>query len=152
MVKIFYTLDWCYMYKESKCGQCSSGTIKLCCTLINTCIHKFQPLVQTNWGANSITWKAQSTLCYLNKLLDQLEWNSGSNQTTNFKIRQTRSTRLIRNYKPDYSIVWHKIQLLINHIYNKFHKCSVKMSFWAKTYVVCFISIDNCRKHWKESH
>ena len=34
-------------------------------SLINTWIHKLQPLAQTKWGTNSMTWKTKSILCYL---------------------------------------------------------------------------------------
>ena len=49
-------------------------------------------------------------------------------------------------------IVRHKVQLLINRIYNKFRKkMSFENFFWAKTSVALLVSFENCRKHCKEA-
>ena len=101
MVKIIYTLDCCY---KEKCRHCSSGTIKLCCSLINTCIHKLQPLVQTKWGTNSMTWKTQSILCYVTwfkiciNFYTWIKMQIARNTYTTLKQCNTNKTKTLNNY------------------------------------------------------
>lgn len=58
LIKIFYTLDCCLKVKY----RFNSSTKKLCCSLINTWIHKLRPLAQTKWDTNSMTWKTKPIL------------------------------------------------------------------------------------------
>ena len=77
-----------------------------------------------------------------------MEYNSGSNRASNFKIRRARSARSIWNYaEHDYLPELYSTRSSYNNKISEL-KMSSNNFFWVKTSVALFLSFENCRKHW----